>query len=197
MNVFACVECGSTKFYARERCQTCYGRYRRQLKRRGEFVPLLVHGFPLEKLMERTKPGPNGCMLYTDTINDRGYGEIRVNGTLMLAHRAMYELTVAPIPDGLVLDHTCHNRDPLCMGGPTCLHRRCVNTDHLEVTTTGENTRRGKGWATNGLKTHCPTGHPYDEANTYVFDGRRYCRACNNARTSAAKRLRRAGRDAA
>ena len=33
-----CIECGSLKFYARERCQTCYGRYRRRLKRSGEFT---------------------------------------------------------------------------------------------------------------------------------------------------------------
>lgn len=28
-------------------------------------------------------------------------------------------------------------------------------------------------------KTHCPAGHPYDEANTLVYaDGRRRCRTC-------------------
>jgi hypothetical protein len=29
-------------------------------------------------------------------------------------------------------------------------------------------------------KTHCPAGHPYDEANTYRRrgDNRRYCRKC-------------------
>jgi len=32
-------------------------------------------------------------------------------------------------------------------------------------------------------KTHCPQGHPYDEANTYLSNaGRRLCRACNRAR---------------
>lgn len=29
-------------------------------------------------------------------------------------------------------------------------------------------------------RTHCPKGHPYDEANTYVHRGHRYCRACHN-----------------
>jgi hypothetical protein len=28
------------------------------------------------------------------------------------------------------------------------------------------------------LKTHCPKGHPYDEANTYVDKGKRICRIC-------------------
>jgi hypothetical protein len=27
-------------------------------------------------------------------------------------------------------------------------------------------------------KTHCPSGHPYDEQNTRCCRGRRYCRAC-------------------
>ena len=27
-------------------------------------------------------------------------------------------------------------------------------------------------------KTACPRGHPYDEANTAIMHGSRYCRAC-------------------
>lgn len=37
-------------------------------------------------------------------------------------------------------------------------------------------------------KTHCPKGHPYDEANTYVIASRptaRYCLICNRARARA------------
>lgn len=35
----------------------------------------------------------------------------------------------------------------------------------------------------NGDKTHCPQGHEYDEANTYRWNGRRFCRTCMNVRT--------------
>lgn len=31
-------------------------------------------------------------------------------------------------------------------------------------------------------RTHCPKGHPYDEANTYIHRGHRYCRTCHNER---------------
>lgn len=31
----------------------------------------------------------------------------------------------------------------------------------------------------NAPKTHCPQGHPYNDANTHLYDGRRYCRACH------------------
>lgn len=40
----------------------------------------------------------------------------------------------------------------------------------------------------NARKTHCPAGHPYDEANTIRRGGFRYCRACSAARKPARKR---------
>ncbi|WP_329114539.1 HNH endonuclease signature motif containing protein [Streptomyces sp. NBC_01353] len=174
-----CIECGTPRFYARGRCQTCYGRWRRQQKRAGSFSLLIVHGAPLRKLTERAEPGSDGCVLYTGYITDGGYGQISVNGSQKLAHRAIYELTVGPIPEGMELDHICHNRDSSCVGGTSCRHRRCINVDHLEPVTGAENTRRGRTWAINGTKTHCPQGHPYDDENTHRYGGRRYCRACN------------------
>ena len=36
--------------------------------------------------------------------------------------------------------------------------------------------RHGTHWPTN--KTHCPHGHPYDQANTLVHQGRRFCLTC-------------------
>jgi hypothetical protein len=39
-------------------------------------------------------------------------------------------------------------------------------------------------------KTHCPQGHPYDEANTRLCHGSRFCRQCDS---EAHKRQRRAG----
>lgn len=138
--------------------------------------------------MARSAASPNGCLLYTGTLNNRGYGQISVDGAPMLAHRAIYELTAGPIPDGMALDHTCHNQDASCMGGDSCLHRRCINVEHLEPVTGAENTRRGKSWAINGTKTHCPQGHPYDITNTHLYDGRRYCRACNREIRNRARR---------
>lgn len=45
----------------------------------------------------------------------------------------------------------------------------------------------------NASKTHCPQGHPYDEANTYVPPGtnNRACRACARAHTRAVNVRRR------
>jgi hypothetical protein len=44
-------------------------------------------------------------------------------------------------------------------------------------------------------KTHCPSGHPYNEANTWHYRDRRYCRACHRARVRATREE--AQRDAA
>lgn len=45
------------------------------------------------------------------------------------------------------------------------------------------------------IKTHCPWGHAYDAANTYVCsDGRRMCRTCLSERNRARKERRNARR---
>lgn len=43
----------------------------------------------------------------------------------------------------------------------------------------------------NRNKTHCPQGHPYDDANTTRRNGRRYCHACKTAREAAWRAERR------
>lgn len=72
------------------------------------------------------------CWVWTGFVNATGYGF--ANGVLGRgqAHRVVYEALVGTVPAGLDLDHLCHNRDPNCVGGVTCLHRRCVNPAHLE-----------------------------------------------------------------
>ncbi len=96
------------------------------------------------------------------------------------AHRVAYELSVADIPDGLELDHLCRVR-------------HCVNPSHLEPVTPHENWARGQAISIlNAQKTHCPQGHAYDEANTYISGrGIRGCRACNRAAVSRYKSRRR------
>jgi hypothetical protein len=94
---------------------------------------------------------------------------------MVQAHRFAYELLVGPIPEGLELDHLCRNH-------------ACVNPAHLEPVIHVENIRRGDTDAQgrcNRDKTHCPAGHPLDEANTYHNPhGWRACRTCNRESTA-------------
>jgi hypothetical protein len=100
------------------------------------------------------------CWNWLGALNDAGYGRIGYNAKVGYAHRFAYELLVGPIPEGLTIDHLCRNR-------------RCVNPDHLEPVTQGDNVRR------RPFKTECKHGHAYDEKNTYVLtNGRPACRKC-------------------
>lgn len=123
------------------------------------------------------------CWVWNSYLTTDGYGGFQICDDKVRAHRFAYFVTRGPIPDGLVLDHQCHNRDTSCLGGDSCLHRRCVNPAHLELATARENTLRGKSiQAANAAKTHCDNGHPFDAANTRVTAvGHRVCRACQRA----------------
>jgi hypothetical protein len=64
------------------------------------------------------------------------------------------------------------------------------NASNLLYGTRSENNRDAVRHGTHPKtrKTHCPQGHPYDDANTMLYRGHRYCRACHNARSSRARR---------
>jgi hypothetical protein len=122
------------------------------------------------------------CWRWTGCVVRSGYAQFGVGGRATSAHRWAYKQFVGPIPDGLVVDHLCHSRDSTCVGGPACLHRRCVNPAHLEVVTQKVNISRGQTAQFQVRRTHCPYGHPYDDANTYRYGNKRQCKACTARR---------------
>lgn len=68
----------------------------------------------------------NSCWLWIASTMKRGYGQFRVAGKMLYAHRVSYELANGPIPDGLFVLHNCHVRS-------------CVNPAHLRAGTAQEN----------------------------------------------------------
>lgn len=115
------------------------------------------------------------CILWTGHINVQGYGTVKVDGRNRGAHRVAWEAQHGPVPPGQEIDHLCRVR-------------ACVNVQHLQPVSPRTNNLRGQGIAAvNSRKDACPAGHPYDDANTRVYEGRRYCRACHNARNAARK----------
>jgi len=126
----------------------------------------------LNRFLERVHFTDYGCWEWTGAMASNGYGTFHVPGTksnVTRSHEFSYHLFVGPVPDGLELDHLCHNP-------------KCINPDHLEPVTHQENMTRGLLFNSNRgncLKTHCIHGHPFDELNTYVGkDGHRHCKTC-------------------
>lgn len=129
-------------------------------------------------LSRREIDGQTGCWNWTGYIHHTGYGQIRLpdGPQTIYTHRVSYETFVGPIPDGLQIDHLCRNRT-------------CFNPEHLEPVTSKENTRRAPASVStlNAAKTHCPSGHPYDDTNTYLCRQEggvvRRCKVCTKAAT--------------
>lgn len=123
------------------------------------------------------KDDPSGCWLWTGA-KYRGYGYFRVERKGIRAHRYSYELVKGNIPSGLILDHLCRNK-------------ACVNPQHLEPVTIGENVLRGTApSAVNAKKSHCVRGHRFSEANTYINRGRRYCKTCRRSKENLKRKHR-------
>lgn len=112
--------------------------------------------------------GPDGkeCWVWTASVFSNGYGQFW-DGTYLPSGQPRlvkaHVFSFGVVPKGKELDHLCRNR-------------ACVRPSHLEAVTHGENMTRAV--FANSRKTHCRRGHPYDEVNTYINKGKRYCKTC-------------------
>ncbi len=143
----------------------------------------------IERFLLKIDVQATECWDWSGTLYPGGYGMMWAGGKLVRAHRFAYEyFTGCLIPEHLEIDHLCRNR-------------RCVNPSHLEAVTHQENCRRGEAGLKFGLlqraKTHCPQGHPYDDANIRTRkNGKRECKICyrgNNKRRWLRRKMAKLG----
>lgn len=151
-------------------CRACYRKAWRAKKPKKGKTPA---NYPdVLRFEKRITPGLNGCWEWVGSRGGsaRTYGVLNIAGRQrMYAHRWSYEYHRAPIPDGLEIDHLCHNT-------------LCVNPWHLEPVTRQVNAARVRSLA----RTHCPRGHEFTPENTYHRPDRpgasRDCKTCRAER---------------
>lgn len=104
------------------------------------------HGAPMAWLKENVRHTGGECVTWPFARSSRGYGNIRVGGSHMVAHRAMAILAHGepPFPDAQAA-HTCGKG-----------HEGCVNPNHLEWKTPQANQadQVRHGTAVRGEKQH-------------------------------------------
>ena len=133
---------------------------------------MTLHRTLKERVLHKSIPVPeSGCWIWLGAKQTNGYAHLGYMGKTYLVHRVSYEQFVDAIPDGLVLDHLCKNRD-------------CVNPDHLRPITQRENMLDINSMSVSAIcsrKLVCPKcGSKY----TKVKVGRE-CVPCRNKRNRA------------
>lgn len=116
----------------------CMMHYTRWI-RNGDPITAKRFADPRESLRARSVRDGD-CIVYTGHRTTKGYGAISVNYDTIPAHRFAWEVEKGPIPDGMQIDHICHNK-------------ACVNVDHLRVTTAQQNKSNHNGANRNNKST--------------------------------------------
>ena len=129
-----CVEAGcDNKITARGLCRSHYNKAHHS-GALGEVKPHF-RGPSSERLKHYSRR-EGECIVWTGPLDVSGYGKMRHRGKQMGTHRVAYELATGPIPDGMQIDHICHNT-------------RCMNVDHLRTATPKTNAENKQGACSN------------------------------------------------
>lgn len=129
--------CGRVDIQAKGMCALHYGRMLRG-GAPGGAAPKAYRDPESAFAARTTREGE--CLVWTGSRDAAGYGQIWVNGKLRRAHRYAWERANGPIPEGMVIDHTCWNPP-------------CVDVQHLRLARPMQNS-----WNLNGASVNSRSG---------------------------------------
>ena len=182
----AAQECDRTVIEARGLCRKHYQRFMANGSTELQPRPTASERFwakvSKEGPVSTWAPHLDRCWIWTAASGGHkgNYGVFYDGERQTYAHRWAWESVNGQIPEGLTIDHLCRTT-------------RCVNPEHLDPVTIGENVRRY-----SQTITQCVQGHAYDKENTYIApNGRRNCRACDRQRAREYARRKRLERSLA
>jgi hypothetical protein len=122
--------------------------------------------------LQQTKPGPNGCLLYTGYVHPLGYATTTYHNRQVKVHRKLFELVKKIKLDRW--ESICHK----------CDVRHCINMKRLWKGDYMENNLDmvAKGRHYYASVTHCKSGHEFTPENTAYVKWKKYrfrhCRKC-------------------
>ena len=158
----ACLICGrpTNEAHNKHCSRACYGRAQ--------------HAASVARFWNHVeKRDPSECWPWKKRLNSWGYGTFVYNKRRSHASRIAWILSNEEEIGDRLVRHACDNP-------------ACCNPAHLIAGTQRENMRDMSARCRSAKQrvTHCPSGHPYDEANTRWTLRRggmasRYCRRCN------------------
>lgn len=120
---------------ARTWCITHYTRWKRNGDPLAGGAVRLVYESPEKAFQSRTVRDPaTGCLLWTGVLTSPGgYGQLRVGGRMVGAHRYAWERGNGPVPEGMTVDHE------------DCYRHDCVELSHLRLASNAQNVRNRSG----------------------------------------------------
>lgn len=80
-----------------------------------------------------------GCWLWSGAVSSNGYGNVNHGGKWFSAHRLYYWLHYGDIPEGILVCHSCDNK-------------QCVNPSHLWLGTNKDNSQDMSRKGRTGLR---------------------------------------------
>lgn len=104
------------------------------------------------------------CWNWNTVTASSDYGKIRHDGKDVKVHRLSYEWAKGTIPEGMDVDHVCHNK-------------ACVNPDHLRLVTNKQNHENRKGAQSNsksGIRGVVWLKRDQSWLSIVVHEGKRY-----------------------